>query len=91
VRTTDLWRLGEAHDALIAYDPGSGTPGGPHSGAHHIWVVSGSASIAGRRVLAGSHIYVPPGTSHPVTDVGPEGCTMLQVHRPRTVEQVDAL
>lgn len=83
VRTTDLLRLGEAHDALISYEPGSSTPGHPHPGAHHhIWVVSGSACVAGRRVVAGSFVYVPPATGHPIDEIGPEGCTLLQMHRP---------
>ena len=83
VRTTDLWRLGDTHDALIAYEPGAATPGPPHHGAdHHIGVVSGSATIAGRRVVAGSYVHVPPGIDHPIAEVGPEGCTLLQMHRP---------
>ena len=80
VRAAELRSAGNAHDVLIAYQPGAGTPGQPHSGlSHHIWVVSGSATIAGRRVTAGFYVYVPPGTSHPVTEVGPEGCTLLQI------------
>jgi mannose-6-phosphate isomerase-like protein (cupin superfamily) len=47
--------------------------------SHHICVVSGSAMIAGQRVTTGFYVYVPPGTSHPVTQVGPEGCTLLQI------------
>jgi len=83
----DLWRSGDLHDALISYAPGSGTPGGPHPNAdHHIWVVSGSASIGGQRVCAGSYLHVPPGTGHPVTDVGGEGCLLLQMHRPLRTE-----
>jgi hypothetical protein len=85
VRATDLLRLGDAHDVLIAYEPGAGTPGEPHPGGHHhIWVVAGSATIAGRRVVAGSYVYVPPATGHPIGEVGPEGCTLLQMHRPLT-------
>ena len=79
----DLWRSGDMHDALISYQPGSGTPGRPHSGAdHHIWVLSGSASIAGRRVGPGTYVHIPPGTEHPITDIGEDGCLLLQVHRP---------
>ena len=79
----DLWRSGDLHDALISYEPGSGTPGRPHPGAdHHIWVISGSASIAGRPVGAGCYVHIPPGTEHPITDVGEEGCLLLQMHRP---------
>jgi ChrR Cupin-like domain len=84
VRVTELWRSGDVHDALIAYQPGASTPGPSHPSAqHHIWVISGSASIAGRRVVAGSYVYVPPDTAHPITEVGPEGCTLLQMHRPQ--------
>jgi hypothetical protein len=34
------------------------------------------------RVVAGSYAYVPPGTAHRIAEVGPEGCTLLQMHRP---------
>jgi hypothetical protein len=79
----ELWRQGDFVDALIRYDPGSTAPGGPHGTAdHHIWVVSGAATIAGRPVEAGSYVYVPRGTSHPIGDVGQDGCIMLQMHRP---------
>lgn len=82
VRAKDLWRSGDLHDALISYGPGSSTPGRPHAGAHHhIWVVAGSASIAGRPVTAGSYVYVPPRNVHPIT-VDEEGCLLLQMHRP---------
>jgi hypothetical protein len=83
VRAKELWRLGDAVDALIAYEPGASTPGAPHLSAHHhIWVVSGAATIAGRRLTAGSYVYVPSGVTHPIGDVGDEGCTLLQMHRP---------
>ena len=83
VSAKDLWRSGDLHDALISYEPGGGTPGRPHPGAnHHIWVISGSASIAGRPVVAGSYVYVPPDTAHPITDIGEQGCLLLQMHRP---------
>jgi quercetin dioxygenase-like cupin family protein len=72
------------HDALIAYQPGANTPGPPHPGAeHHVWVIAGSASVAGRRVVAGSYVYVPPDTAHRIDDIGPEGCTLFQMHRPQ--------
>lgn len=83
VTAKDLLRSGALHDALISYEPGAGTPGRPHPGAHHhVWVVSGSASVAGHRVVAGSYVYVPPAVAHPVAGVGAEGCLLLQMHRP---------
>jgi hypothetical protein len=82
VRAVEIWRSGGEVDALIAYDAGAATPGRPHPGAdHHIWVVAGSASIAGRRVVAGSYVHVPPAFAHPIDEVGPGGCTLLQIHR----------
>jgi hypothetical protein len=79
----ELWRQGDFVDALIRYESAAATPGGPHPSAdHHIWVVSGAATIAGRPVTAGSYVYVPRGVSHPVGDVGPDGLLLLQMHRP---------
>jgi hypothetical protein len=49
---------------------------------HHLWVISGSAAVAGRHVTAGSYLVIPPGFAHTVSDVGVDGCLMLQVHRP---------
>jgi hypothetical protein len=82
VRVSELWRRGDDHDALIAFEPGARTPGPPHRQAqHHIWVISGYASVAGRRITSGSYVYVPPGLAHAVEGIGPDGCTLLQVHR----------
>lgn len=78
-----LWRFADYVQALIRYEPGASTPGEPHLVAHHhIWVVSGAATIAGRRLTAGSYMHVPPGVVHRIADIGPEGCTILQMHRP---------
>ena len=83
VRAKELWRSGHSVDALIAYGPAASTPGHPHPGAnHHIWLISGSATIAGRPLTAGSYAYVPPGVPHPIVEVGPAGCVILQSHRP---------
>jgi hypothetical protein len=86
VRAAELWRSGHSVDALIAYEPMASTPGQPHPAAnHHIWVVSGAARLAGRHLTAGSYAYVAPGVAHPIGDVGPEGCVILQIHRPLPV------
>lgn len=80
---TELWHHGDFVHSLVRYQPGARTPGHPHLAAyHHIWVVEGSAAIAGRYVTAGSYLVIPPGVAHSVTDVGPHGCLMLQIHRP---------
>lgn len=77
-----LWRLGDFVQALLRYGPSATTPGRPHLAAHHhIWVVSGTVTIAGRPLGAGSYLHVPPGAAHPATG-GDDGCTLLQMHRP---------
>ena len=77
-----LWWLGDFVQALLRYAPGSATPGVPHLAAHHhIWIVSGAVTIAGRALGQGSYLHVPPGVAHPAV-AGEGGCTMLQMHRP---------
>jgi hypothetical protein len=80
VRTKELWRSAEAVCALIACEPGASMPGPPHPFAdHHLWVTDGVAIVAGRRLVVGSYVHVPPDTAHPVMG-GHDGCTLLQVH-----------
>lgn len=87
-----LWHLGTFVQALVRYEPGASSPGEPHLAAHHhIWVVSGAATIAGRRLVTGSYLHVPPGVVHRITDVGPEGCTLLQMHRPHPMQEAERL
>lgn len=92
VHEKTLWRFGDFVQALIRYQPEASTPGLPHLAAHHhIWVVSGAATVAGRRLVAGSYMHVPPGVLHPVKDVGPAGCTFLQMHRPHPPREAETL
>jgi mannose-6-phosphate isomerase-like protein (cupin superfamily) len=91
VRDKILWRFGDYVQALIHYAPGSSSLGKPHLAAHHhIWVISGEGTIAGRRIGAGSYVHVPPGLPHAVLDVAPEGLTILQTHRPHGPAEADA-
>jgi quercetin dioxygenase-like cupin family protein len=87
-----LWHLGGFTQALIHYEPGATTAGEPHLAAHHhIWVVSGAITIAGRRLIAGSYMHVPPGVRHFADEVGGEGCTLLQMHRPHPPTEAELL
>jgi glyoxylate utilization-related uncharacterized protein len=87
-----LWQFGDFVVALVRYAPGSSTPGRGHLVAHHhIWVVSGSCSLAGRRLDAGSYVHVPPDAEHSVGEVGPEGCTLMQMHRPHPPQEAELL
>lgn len=77
-----LWHLGGFTEALLRFAPGASTPGHPHLAAHHhVWVVSGDITLAGRDLPAGSYVHVPPGVEHAYT-AGPDGCVVLQMHRP---------
>jgi hypothetical protein len=92
VHEKTLWRFGDIVEALIRFQPNATTPGVPHLAAHHhIWVVSGAARVAGRRLVAGSYMHVPPGARHPVDEVGDEGFTILQMHRPHAPSEADSL
>ena len=87
-----LWKVGDFVVALLRYSPGSSTPGRGHQAAHHhIWVVSGSCLLAGRRLEAGSYVHVPPGAEHSVGEVGPDGCTLMQMHRPHPPQEAELL
>jgi glyoxylate utilization-related uncharacterized protein len=78
-----LWHVGGFRQALVRYEPGASTPGEPHLAAHHhIWVTHGELTFADHRMTAGSYAHVPPGHAHAAVDVGPDGCTLLQMHRP---------
>ena len=86
-----LWRLGGFAQALLRYAPAATTSGLPHLAAHHhIWVVSGTVTIAGRRLAAGSYMHVPPGVGHEAT-AEDAGCTLLQMHRPHPPAEADLL
>ena len=92
VEEKTLWQFGDFVQALVRYAPGSSSPGGPHLAAHHhIWVVSGTCTLAGRRLGAGSYVHVPPGAEHPIAEVGPDGCVMLHMHRPHPPKEAQRL
>jgi quercetin dioxygenase-like cupin family protein len=78
-----LWRSGDVVVGLLRFLPGAVEPGHAHHAAHHhVWVVQGSARIAGRPLREGSYAYIPPGIVHQTEDVGPEGCTLFYTYRP---------
>lgn len=86
-----LWHLGGYTEALIRFAPGATTPGHPHLAAHHhLWVVSGDLTVAGRQLTAGAYVHVPPGVEHEYA-AGPEGCIVLQMHRPHPPVEAAAL
>ena len=83
-----LWRSGDVAIGLIRVEPGAEKVAHVHHGAHHhIWVVSGSATMLGEPLTAGSYVYVPPGVRHEVTAVGPDGVTFFYTYRPLEVRR----
>jgi hypothetical protein len=87
-----LWSMGGFTQALIRYAPGSATPGIPHLAAHHhVWVHSGEITLAGARLTTGSYVHVPPGVAHAANEVGAEGCTLVQMHRPHPPREAELL
>jgi quercetin dioxygenase-like cupin family protein len=81
VRAGELVRAADTTCAVIAFEPGTRTPGSPHADLqHHIWVLSGLAVVAGRVAPAGSYAFVPRGVAHPIV-ADAQGCTLLQVQQ----------
>ena len=48
-------------------------------GEHHLWVLSGSLTVEGTHLSAGSYLHIPAGLRHHLQDDG-SGCTLLYVH-----------
>jgi hypothetical protein len=62
-----------------------------HRASHHLWVVSGSYTIDGRTLDAGSYGFVPAGRAHGIEEVGRAGCLLFYLYlHPGTTEQAAA-
>jgi glyoxylate utilization-related uncharacterized protein len=85
-----LWTSPDTTCALVHYAPGASTPGQPHADAHqHIWLVYGTVVVAGRLLVSGSYVHVPPGMAHPVRALGDHDAVFFQIHqRCRAVDVV---
>lgn len=80
-----LWRSGQLTVGIIRLEPGAEEPGHVHPDAdHHIYVLDGSARIAGQDVRPGGFVFVPAGVRHATTDVGPDGCTFYYTYLPHS-------
>jgi quercetin dioxygenase-like cupin family protein len=78
-----LWQSGDTSLGLMRVAPGAENPEHSHHAAHHhIYVLSGEATMLGRRVGPGAYVYIPPSVAHAVTDVSDEGCTFFYTYRP---------
>jgi mannose-6-phosphate isomerase-like protein (cupin superfamily) len=83
VRDRVLWQdpAGNSLTGLLHLDPDARVL--PHihlRAAHHLWVVSGSCTIDGRTLDAGSYGFVPAGRAHGIEQVGRAGCLLFYVY-----------
>ena len=86
-----LWRSGDNVIGVSELAEGAENAEHTHYGAHHhIVVLSGSCTMIGRELDAGSYIYIPPGVAHGVTDVGEGGCRLFYTYRPVEVPPASA-
>jgi mannose-6-phosphate isomerase-like protein (cupin superfamily) len=94
VRDRTLWQdpAGKRLAGLLHLDPDARVL--PHihlRASHHLWVVSGSCTIDGRVLDAGSYGFVPAGRKHGIEEVGRAGCLLFYVYlHPGTTEQAAA-
>jgi mannose-6-phosphate isomerase-like protein (cupin superfamily) len=83
VRDRVLWQdpVGKNVAGLLHLDPEASVPPHLHRHAtHQLWVVSGSCTIDGRTLDAGSYVLVPAGRSHGIEQVGRAGCLLLYLY-----------
>jgi uncharacterized RmlC-like cupin family protein len=76
-----LWRSGKSVAGLLRVAPGAEVS--PHAHVrshHHLWVLEGEADMVGERVGPGSYVHIPAGVEHGITDVSPEGCTVVYLY-----------
>lgn len=83
VHQKTLWRSGDTTLGLMRVDAGYENPEHSHHAAHHhILILDGECTMLGKRVAAGSYVYIPPSVPHSVTEVGDQGCTFFYTYRP---------
>jgi hypothetical protein len=83
LRDRVLWQdpAGKSFAGLLHLDPDASVLPHLHLRAvHHLWVVSGSCTIDGRVLDAGSYGFVPAGRSHGIEQVGRAGCLLFYVY-----------
>jgi hypothetical protein len=78
-----LWQdpAGKSVAGLLHLDPDARVLPHMHLRAvHHLWVVSGSCTIDGRMLDAGSYGFVPAGREHGIEQVGRAGCLLFYLY-----------
>jgi uncharacterized RmlC-like cupin family protein len=76
-----LWRSGKSVAGLMRIAPGGSVAMHAHVRSHHhIWVIEGDAEMMGQRVGPGGYVHIPAGVDHDISDVSPDGCTVLYLY-----------
>jgi mannose-6-phosphate isomerase-like protein (cupin superfamily) len=78
-----FWRSGKSVAGVMRVAPGAEVS--PHAHVrshHHLWVLEGEADMVGdgERVGPGTYVHIPAGVEHGITDVGPDGCTVVYLY-----------
>lgn len=77
----ELWRTPQGVAGLMRLGSGCGeTPHRHGAGDHHMWIIEGSAVVAGTRVGPGGYVHVPAGLMHAVRADDALGCTFFFVY-----------
>ncbi len=67
VANTVLWTDGTSMTGVLTIEGGQRLGSHTHRAhLHHLWVLDGSAEIAGRVLHAGSYVHVPPGVEQDI-------------------------
>jgi quercetin dioxygenase-like cupin family protein len=83
VRERTLWQdpATGSSAGLLHLDPdGRIAPHAHPDAAHHLWVVAGEATVAGKTVPQGSYVMVPAGVEHGIERAGRAGCTLFYLN-----------
>jgi hypothetical protein len=76
-----LWRRGIDRAGLMWVRGGAVVPEHQHDEAeHHIWLLEGSARVAGRTLQHPAYVHVPAGVTHRVEGIAPDGCTVMYLY-----------
>lgn len=73
-----LWETPASRAGLMRFEAHVAHPATMYDGfERHVVVMAGSATIAGRQLVAGSYVCIPAGIDSGTTQAGPDGCTLF--------------
>lgn len=76
-----LWQDGESMAGVLTLEAGHRLGEHAHRvNHHHLWVLSGGATILGTEVGPGSYVHVPARVDHDIDATSTEGCTVFYLY-----------